>query len=78
MFLDILLVEFNSIQVKQIHKYRTVTRQATENPKQGEASVNADWTPQFSSVPCYYRDSTGTQRKITKQKGIKIIKHNQN
>jgi len=59
-----LLVEFNSIQVKQIYKYRTVTRQTTENPKQGEASVSADWTPQFGAVPCCYRDSTETQRKI--------------
>jgi len=39
-----LLVELNSIQGKQVHKYRTITRQTTENPKQGEASVSADCT----------------------------------
>jgi hypothetical protein len=45
LFLNILLVQFNHVKVKQIHRYRTVTCLTTDNSKQGEASVSAEWTP---------------------------------
>ena len=47
------LVRFSLIQLTQIHKNSTVTRQTTEKQKQGEVIVSAVSTPQASLIPCY-------------------------